>query len=176
MGINEINWNLFWPAFGAIGGTLGAFATAAAVIVALWQTKYSQKKKLKLSFSDDIAVVPQTGSNISRFVGVTLTNIGNREIVIKNWGFIIDKSSSMMIVPGLSPIDKILQVQLPHKLALEESISLYFEKVLFINAISENCTKSKVLNENKIKFYVTDSTGRKFFVKTAKKAHEYCNK
>ena len=39
---------LFWTAFGAIGGTFGALATAAAVIVALWQTKYANKKKLKI--------------------------------------------------------------------------------------------------------------------------------
>ena len=37
-----MDWNLFWTAFGAIGGTLGAVATTAAVVVALWQTKYSQ--------------------------------------------------------------------------------------------------------------------------------------
>ena len=47
-----MDWNLFWTAFGAIGGTLGAVATTAAVVVALWQTKYSQKKIIKLGFSD----------------------------------------------------------------------------------------------------------------------------
>lgn len=48
-----MDWNLFWSAFGAIGGTLGAVATTAAVVVALWQTKYSQKKIIKLAFSDN---------------------------------------------------------------------------------------------------------------------------
>ena len=48
-----MDWNLFWTAFGAIGGTLGAVATTAAVVVALWQTKYSQKKIIKLAFSDN---------------------------------------------------------------------------------------------------------------------------
>ncbi|MCI8540271.1 MAG: iron-containing alcohol dehydrogenase [Erysipelotrichaceae bacterium] len=47
---------LFWTAFGAIGTTLGSFATAIAVIVALWQTKYSTKKKLKLVFNDNIKI------------------------------------------------------------------------------------------------------------------------
>ena len=54
-----MDWNLFWTAFGAIGGTLGALATFVAVIVALWQTKFSYKKKLQLSFSDDITIVPE---------------------------------------------------------------------------------------------------------------------
>lgn len=58
---NCMNWELFWTAFGAIGGTLGAIATTAAVIVALWQTKYANKKQLKVEFSDNIVVVPSQG-------------------------------------------------------------------------------------------------------------------
>ena len=52
---------MFWTAFGAIGGTLGAIATTAAVIVALWQTKYANKKRLKVEFSYNIVVVPSHG-------------------------------------------------------------------------------------------------------------------
>lgn len=40
-----VDWNLFWTALGAIGGTLGAIATFVAVVVALWQTKLNYKKK-----------------------------------------------------------------------------------------------------------------------------------
>ena len=43
-----MDWNLIWTAVGAIGGTLGAFATSIAVIVALWQTKFNYKKKIRL--------------------------------------------------------------------------------------------------------------------------------
>lgn len=52
-----MDWALFWNAFGAIGGTLGVLATTIAVIVALWQTKYSQKKKIKLCFNEDITTL-----------------------------------------------------------------------------------------------------------------------
>ena len=55
-----MDWNLFWTAFGAIGGTLGALATFVAVIVALWQTKLNYKKKVQLSFTDNITIVPET--------------------------------------------------------------------------------------------------------------------
>lgn len=34
-----MDMNLFRTAFGAIGGTVSALATAVAVIIALWQTK-----------------------------------------------------------------------------------------------------------------------------------------
>lgn len=40
------DWNLFWNAFGAIGTTVGSIATAVAVIVALWQTKFNEKKEI----------------------------------------------------------------------------------------------------------------------------------
>ena len=52
-----MDWNLIWTAFGAIGGTLGALATFVAVIVALWQTKLNYKKKVQLSFTDNITIV-----------------------------------------------------------------------------------------------------------------------
>ena len=43
---------LFWTAFAAIGQAVGAIATAAAVIVTLWQVRYSNKKNLKMKFTD----------------------------------------------------------------------------------------------------------------------------
>ena len=38
------DYNLFWTAFAAIGQAVGAIATAAAVIVTLWQIKYANRK------------------------------------------------------------------------------------------------------------------------------------
>ena len=63
-----MDWNLFWTAFGAIGGTLGAVATTAAVEVALWQTKYSQKKIINLAFQiifNYIIPIRENESNLS---------------------------------------------------------------------------------------------------------------
>jgi hypothetical protein len=38
------DYTLFWTAFAAIGQAVGAIATAAAVIITLWQIKYVNKK------------------------------------------------------------------------------------------------------------------------------------
>lgn len=163
-----MDWNLFWTAVGAIGGTLGAFATTIAVIVALWQTKFSQKKRLKLSFTDNITIVPENGSFYKQYIGVTVTNIGNRDVVIHNWGFNIDNENSMMIVQDTSAIGRMIQEKLPHRLIIEESITLYYEKKLFINVLKD-LLKTNRLSENKqITFYVTDSTGKKHYIKTEK--------
>lgn len=167
-----MDWNLFWTAFGAIGGTVGAIATAAAVIVALWQTKYSYKKKLKISFSNNITIVPENGSNFYHYVGVTITNIGNRDVIIKNWGFFLNNGSKMMIIPDTSPIGRILQVQLPHKLQVEEGVSLYYSNHLFKHALEECIANGSLSNNKKIRFFVTDSTEKEHFVTTHKTAQD----
>lgn len=164
--------NSFWSAFGAIGGTVGALATTAAVIVALWQTKYSYKKKLKLSFTDNITITPMSGdeSVFYHYIGVTVTNIGNRDVVIQNWGFDLDDGTKMIIVPDISPFGRSIQVQLPHRLQIEEGISLYYEKTFFRNALEDSITKGKLRKNKKIQFFVTDSTYKKHYVKSNKSA------
>ncbi|MGN1043984.1 MAG: hypothetical protein ACI4PR_04190 [Acutalibacteraceae bacterium] len=142
------DWNLLWTAFEAIGGTLGAIATFVAVIVSLWQTKLSYKKKVQLSFTNNITIVPESGNELRHYIGVTITNIGNRDVVIQNWGFELDDGSQMLIVPDASPFGRILQVKLPHRLQIEEGTILVYEKTLFYNALSD-CIKKEKLKENK---------------------------
>lgn len=91
-----MDWNLFWTAFGAIGGTLGAVATTAAVVVALWQTKYSQKKIIKLGFSDNFQLYnPNTGESV-KFIGISVTNTGNRKVIIRTWGVHLKEGSAIV--------------------------------------------------------------------------------
>ena len=165
-----MDMNLFWTAFGAIGGTVGALATAVAVIVALWQTKYSQKKKLKLSFSSGIAAM--IGNKDYLFVGISIANIGNRDVVIKNWGWCLDNKELMLVYPVLDfPLNQ-MQVQLPYKLSIEEQITLYMPKDKFLLNVSENIQK-KTLKANKpIKFWVLDSTGKNHYVFSQTTANE----
>ena len=170
-----MDWNLFWTAFGAVGGTVGALATFTAVVVALWQTKISYKKKLKLSFTDDIAVVPDNGSNYYRYIGVTVTNIGNRDVVIQKWGFVCHDKSMMQIITDTSKIGRVIQTSLPHKLHIEESINLYYDKTLFHTFLDENIKKGSLKLDKRIKFYVTDSTSKNYYVKTKKTVKELLN-
>mgnify|MGYP007105380024 CR=1 FL=1 len=165
-----MDWNLFWTALGAIGGTLGAIATFVAVVVALWQTKLNYKKKVQLSFTDNITVMSKSGNVSYHYVGVTVTNVGNRDVVIQNWGFELDDGSQILIVPDMSPIGRVLQMKLPHRLQIEEGITLYYEKALFCNVLSECIEKGKLRENKKIRFYVSDSTAKKHHVLTDKNA------
>lgn len=167
---------LFWVAFGAIGGTVGALATTVAVIVALWQTKFNYKKKLKLSFSDSITIVPESGNIFYKYVGLTVTNIGNRDVVINNWGFYLNDDSLMIIVSDTSPIGRIIQTNLPHRLQIEESISLYHDRAKFDSAIKECVEKGTLVKTQKIMFFATDSTGKKHKVKSKETVEHYLSK
>lgn len=164
-----MDWNLFWTAFGAIGGTLGAVATTAAVVVALWQTKYSQKKIIKLGFSDNFQLYnPNTGESV-KFIGISVTNTGNRKVIIRTWGVHLKEGSAIVMPPvDANGIEKMVYTKLPQTLDLEESIDLQWQKdkfQLFLKANEDNIEKSKPLV-----FYVNDSIGKQYTVKTKKNA------
>ena len=87
-------------------------------------------------------------------------------------GFELDDGSQMLIVPDTSPLGRILQVKLPHRLQIEEGTTLVYEKTLFYNALSDCIKKGKLKENKKIRFYVSDSTTKKHYVLTNKTATE----
>ena len=99
-----MDWNLFWTAVGAIGGSIGAIATFSAVVVALWQTKYNNRKKLKVTVTEKNSVVSMKDNQIFHYVGLSVINIGNRDVVIKSWGFELNGDSRLVIISELSEI------------------------------------------------------------------------
>ena len=58
--------------------------TSEGIFFALWQTKYSQKKIIKLAFSDNFQLYnPNTGESV-KFIGISVTNTGNRKVIIRS--------------------------------------------------------------------------------------------
>lgn len=169
-----MDMQLFWTAFAAIGGTLGALATTTAVIVALWQTKYAHKKKISLSFYEGVSAV--IGEKTHTFVGMSIANIGNRNIVIKNWGWFLNDGEMMLVSPLTDfPLNQ-MQPQLPYKLELEECTNLYMEKEKFLNNLQESITKKLLKPNQKIKFWVLDSVGKNHYVYSNKTVEELLSK
>lgn len=156
---------MFWEAAGAI-------STFAAVAVALWQTRYANKKKAKLSFVDKkilpafpigkIGYIPET-----QYVGVEFANIGNRKIIIKNFWLELPDNNCAIIEPAQTPIGSI---SLPAELDIEESIFLPWEKEKFLNFIEHEKDLPK---DKKMSFCITDSTGITYKCKTKKNLSEY---
>lgn len=77
---------------------LGVVATFSAVVVALWQTKYANKKKLKCQFIKDNTVVnPSTGDK-KLYVGMSISNIGNKKVILTNWGLKLTGNNFLLIL------------------------------------------------------------------------------
>lgn len=168
------DWNLFWTGFGAIGGTLGALATLLAVIVALWQTKYETRKKLKLSKLETIKVVDTANGHVEKeFVEVNVCNIGNRAINIKSWGFKATHRENILLIPDTSPLAMAIQPSLPYRLETEESINLVYDKSLFDKLVKRSCQDGTFKPRRKIKIWVADSTGACYYTKTPFSAQYY---
>lgn len=168
------DWNLFWTAFGAIGGTLGAFATLFAVIVALWQTKYENRKKLKLSKLESIKVTDTATGHVEKeFVAVKVCNIGNRAVSIMNWGFKVTHKENILLIPDTSPLATVIQPSLPYRLETEESINLVYDKSHFDELVKSGCQDGTFKPRRKIKIWVADSTGACYYTKTPFSAQYY---
>ena len=152
---------LFWTIFGAIGTTIGSFATAAAVIVALWQTKFSNKKKLKLHFNEPITLVnPNTGESMGEYIGVTITNVGNREVIISDWSMICTTGKKNNRYKIMTELQGLLKKSLPFRLPLEESIDLSYERKYFVNSVNSMIQKQEISPNKKVKFQIMDTTGK----------------
>lgn len=165
---------MFWTAFAAIGQAVGAIATAAAVIVTLWQIKYANRKRLRLSFSDKNVVFSENGNLEFHFVNLTVTNIGNRNVIIKSWGIKVSKKQNLLIVPDIkNPIVKMIQKPLPCTLEPEESMDLVFDIKLFLRNIREQIKDGVFSEKDKLTLYVVDSTGKMYFVKSEKTIKKY---
>lgn len=178
----NIDWTLFWTAFGAIGSTVGTIITAVAVIIALWQTKYPYKKNLKLSFSDCTRVGIGDKMDFPVLISLDVSNIGNRDIYIQEWGFIIKNKERVIffnqVVSNKFPVQmrSSLFPALPIHLPVEKAISLHFEQQTFLDTILE-CRKQKKLKDyQKIRIYVTDSGGKRYLTKSKENVKLLCEK
>lgn len=172
------NWSLFWTGFGAIGGTVGSLVTAVAIFLALWQTKYPYKKKLILEFSDCTRIAMYTTTDFPPLVSLNISNLGNRDIYIQEWGYVLHKKNRVQLFSQLpsdkfpAPIRKALFQELPLQLSVEKAITLYFEQRLFLNSIADSVRKKSLKEQQKIKIYVRDSAGKLYYVKTQKTAKQ----
>ena len=148
--------------WGIVISIISAIATLAAVIVALWQTKYSNKKKLKLTFTIKLQMIQnlmmmQFEKKAILLLSVSVVNIGNRKVVLTDWGFQFDKTNALQIVDLNGKV-------FPCELNIECATELQTDLLGVRNALVQN--KNIIGKEKKkLTVYVTDSAGKKYFVK-----------
>jgi len=162
---STVNWN----AVAAISTSIGAIATFLAVIVALWQAKWVNRKKLKLSFGESFALTDGVNTT-GEYTVLSVANIGNRKVRITEWGIYINKNRHLW-VNEFAADNRIL----PYDLDIEESITLSIRRQAFIEAIKTEYSKSKRQKLCRVKLYVNDNTGRTYYSYSTKRIKEYCN-
>ena len=139
-----------------------AIATVAAVLVALWQTKYSNHKRIKTIAKDAYIMIQNNDGTISNKAWMTISmevvNIGNRTVNLVDWGVYFDKSFSLQILD-------VTGKTLPKTIGIEDSVKLAADLSGLKRSMRENHDKIKN-TESIIKLYVSDSTGKQYYAKT----------
>lgn len=168
--------NINWEAMSALGTWIGAIATFVAVMVALWQTKYANKKKARLSFVENMTLVPTVPIGKigyipkNQYVGINFANIGNRKIILNSFWIELPDGSRAIIHPESTPIGTL---SWPVELDVEESAFLPWQKDKFLEFLNVDSTLDR---NKKIVFCVSDSIGVIYKCKTPKTVLEYLQK
>lgn len=162
---NAFDWGMFWQAASAL-------ATALAAIIALWQTRYQNRKKVKIAFNE--RVIYALGHSIGlatnyEYVSLDVVNTGNRKIIIKSYGIKLDDNQIWVILPEKTPIGSIT---LPVELDIEQCVSLTWTKESFIKVLHDlNLNKYPV--GKRVPFFVQDTTGTYYMCKSSKTIQQY---
>lgn len=157
---------------------LGVMATFAAVIVALWQTKFANKKKLKCSFSEGNALFNIYTDEHKLYVSMDVINIGNKKVILEAWGIKTNNHWNQILTswPEEDYFDKCVSIKTPYTLEPECRVSFSYEKELFLNFIFRKIKEGEIDANKKILFFIKDSTGRIYKIKSKKKANAYLEK
>lgn len=155
----EIDWNMV----SAISTSVGAVATTGACIIALWQTRLANKKEARVTVLEDSVFVDSCGEiqDDIVYIGLCITNIGNKAIIVKNAGFSIsgDKLYYSVIPHFCSDGNNVAFSE--HVVAPEQSIAFYFAKERLLEQVKEKNKKGR-----KVFFFFSDTSGKKYTAKS----------
>ncbi len=131
-------------------------------------------KKVKLNFFDKNIVFAENGNLEVHFVNLSVSNIGNRNVVVEGWGIKVSREKVLLFMPDIkNPIYKAIQKPLPYILEPEQSIDLVFDLKMFIRNLRNEVEKGVLKESNKITVYISDSTGKKYYLKSKKTIQQY---
>mgnify|MGYP004514195235 FL=1 len=157
------DWGMFWQAASAI-------ATAFAAIIALWQTRYQNRKKVKITFNE--SVIYAFGGSLELadkniYVSLDVVNTGNRKIIIKNYGIKLPDGYKLIILQEPTPAGT---TKLPAELDIEQCVSFTWKKDKFIKQLQ---SLSDYPKNKKVPFFVQDTAGTYYMFKSPKTIQQY---
>ena len=157
------DWGMFWQAASAV-------ATALAAIIALWQTRYQNRKKIKITFNESVIYtfcdsLKLADKNI--YVSLDIVNTGNRKIIIKNYGIKLPDGYKLIIFHESTPAGT---TKLPAELDIEQCVSFTWKKDKFIKQLQDLNDYPKY---KKVPFFVQDTAGTYYIIKSPKTIQQY---
>lgn len=163
MGLQNFDWGMFWQAASSI-------ATTAAVVVALWQVKYANKKRVKLIYGEQFRYNRENRKNWEtyRYTTIDIVNTGNRKVVVQQLGVELPDGFRYNLNEDIE-----FERQLccfPIELEPEQ-----FIKCLWLNDDFRDLLVTRHLHENnkRITFYIQDSTGIYYRRKASKTPKQF---
>ena len=166
--ISDFTLKINWEAVSAVGSCFAALATFFACCIALWQTKYSNMKKLKLVFSDNTVALSNTFERY--YISVDVRNIGNRDIQIQELALYVKRKKRYVLMLNKTTL---LNTDLPFMLPVECAKTLYFDRHLFFQNVALALKNKEINGWNKLKLGIKDSSGRIYYVKSPKRVSYY---
>ncbi len=151
-----------------------ALATFSAVFVALWQTKYNNRKKIKLNFTDDMKIASTMSNEFLNYVALQVINIGNRKVIIQNWGISLKNKHYLLFMPEIinDPILKQINTKTPVEINIENSVNFCFPLESFRKILKDHLDKGLFNEKEHLVFKVNDSVGKTYTLKINKTVKE----
>lgn len=157
-----LNKEIFWSA-------LSSIATFLACLIALWQTKYSNRKVIKLKLYTNAYLLK--GTCQIRYISIEIINIGNRKVIINEWSYFTHSKSERIKL--FTEMDSIVPIKMPQTIEIENKLDLYFEYSFFVNSLKKLLEQNKLKENQKIIFCVKDSTGKTYKIKTKETVKQF---
>lgn len=119
----------------------------------------------------DSMIMASLGSSVPEetLICLSITNIGNRSVIIQQWGFdYYNNNGHALVGINQSPLTLAMNPKLPCELKIENKIDLYLEKKYFIRNLQEGVEKKKLNPKLRLTLFAADSTGKVYRIKSSK--------
>lgn len=151
----------FWTMWSALATTAGSIATFGAVVVALWQSRLQNRKRLDVTLN-----ISQSIPDGKHYLSVTVSNRGNREVTLNRFSWQYNDGGSAYIPYELCLfISNGKAISFPYKLPLESSVIILCPIVQVRRALLNAINNNHITPYDKLKIFIIDSLGDIFYAK-----------
>ena len=150
---------MFWDAVGALG-------TWAAVLVALFLPRFERRRQLHVSVKLDrcLSQMFGPGPECLRIIDATVSNVGVSDVVVANWGFVVEGYDELFLRPICkNPVyAEQLCPSLPKRLVPGDILSCGVEKTVLGKLLQKQLSDGVIQSDDFLYVGFVDSLGKKY--------------